>query len=305
MVQPACQHSSVKLPGYPLTMATMTPFVSGRTLWPRCKPSIQISVYRTLALLQSPQPLTPELLLTSLLNEVAARPEQMVLVLDDYHVINIPAIHKALLFLLDHLPLQLHLISVSRTDPPWPLARWRSQGQLSELRADDLRFTPDEAALFLKEVMGLDLSAAAITALETRTEGWIAGLQLAALSLQGAAMRPVYPRLLRQPPLYVDYLVEEVLNQPAGGRGVFLLQTSILEQMCAPLCDAVVGRGRRRHSQALLEKLEQANLFLIPLDDEGKWYRYHHLFAEVLAASACSRPSPRESRITPTRQRLV
>jgi LuxR family maltose regulon positive regulatory protein len=252
----------------------------------------------TLVLLQSPQPPTPELLLTPLLNEVAARPEQMVLVLDDYHVINTPAIHKALLFLLDHLPPQLHLILSSRADPPWPLARWRARAQLTELRADELRFTPAEAARFLQEVMGLDLSVAAITALETRTEGWIAGLQLAALSLQGVSDREQFIAAFSGSNRYiVDYLVEEVLSQQPDEVQSFLLQTSILDRLCGPLCDTVIGHSPlairdlsiaerpmpNDNSQTILEYLEHANLFLIPLDIERQWYRYHHLFAEVLS----------------------
>jgi LuxR family transcriptional regulator, maltose regulon positive regulatory protein len=259
----------------------------------------------TLALLQSPQSINqsmhPEVLLTPLLNDLAIHPDPFVLVLDDYHVINALAVHQALLFLLDHLPPLLHIVLSSRTEPPWPLARWRSQGQLVELHIDDLRFTPDEAACFLKEIMTLDLSATAISALETRTEGWIAGLQLAALSLQGVTDRDQFiARFSGSNRYIVDYLVEEVLSQQSEEMQSFLLKTSILEQLCGALCDTVVrqtgdGEGgqiearslstnhsQTIHSQTILEQLEHANLFLIPLDDERKWYRYHQLFAEVL-----------------------
>jgi LuxR family transcriptional regulator, maltose regulon positive regulatory protein len=256
----------------------------------RVAPAIGLAA---MALLQAPQPLSPEGLLTPLLNELAARSETMVLVLDDYHLITDPAIHKALLFVLDHLPPQLHLILSSRIDPPWPLARWRAQGQLAEVRAEDLRFTPDEAARFFQDRMGLDLSPAAITALERRTEGWIAGLQLAALSLQGVNDREHFIAAFSGSNRYiVDYLVEEVLSHQPAAVQAFLLRTSILERLCGPLCDAVLGQAEGSASvagdgfttaQTLLEQLDHANLFLIPLDAERHWYRYHHLFAEVLA----------------------
>jgi LuxR family maltose regulon positive regulatory protein len=238
----------------------------------------------TLAMLESPQPLPPDMLLTSLLNDLATHSKRILMVLDDYHVIHTPAIHKALLFFLEHLPPQLHIVLSSRSDPPWPLARWRSQDQLGELRIDDLRFTRDEATLFLQEVMELDLSTASISALESRTEGWIAGLQLAALSLQGIADREKFIAQFRGSNRYiVDYLIEEVLSHQPEKVQTFLLQTSILERLCAPLCDAVVYEGNALlESQAILESLEHANLFLISLDTERQWYRYHQLFAEVL-----------------------
>jgi LuxR family transcriptional regulator, maltose regulon positive regulatory protein len=202
------------------------------------------------------------------------------LLLDDYHVINAQVIHEALTFLVDHLPPQIHLIITSRIDPPLPLERWRVRNQLVDVRADDLRFTPQESATFLNDVMGLTLSPTEITALETRTEGWIAGLQLAALSMQGRADVTGFIQSFSGSNRHVlSYLVEEVLNRRPPDTLNFLLQSSILDRMCAPLCDAVTGETE---GQASLAKLEQANLFLIPLDDEGKWYRYHHLFAEVL-----------------------
>jgi LuxR family maltose regulon positive regulatory protein len=241
--------------------------------------------HATLALLQSPNLLSPDLLLAPLLNELAARPERAVLILDDYDVIENGAIHHALLYLLEHLPPQLHIMLLSRADPPWPLARWRIQGRLAEVRADDLRFTADEAAAFLQEVMGLRLSTLDITALESRTEGWAAGLQLAALSLQGVEDRAGFITRFNGSNRYIiDYLTEEVLSRLPADVQSFLLQSSILTSLCGALCDAVVEpvEGSPAHSQAILEQLEHANLFLIPLDDERTWYRYHHLFADVL-----------------------
>jgi LuxR family maltose regulon positive regulatory protein len=243
----------------------------------------------TLAMLESPQPLPPDMLLTSLLNDLASYSERTLIVLDDYHLIHAQAIHKALLFLLEHLPPQLHIVLCSRSDPSLPLARWRSQDQLAELRIEDLRFTHDEATLFLREVMGLDLSTASISALDSRTEGWVAGLQLAALSLQGIADKEKFIALFSGSNRYiVDYLIEEVLGHQPDEIQNFLLQSSILERLCGPLCDAVVygsvvyGDDAVLDSQTILESLERANLFLISLDTERRWYRYHHLFAEVL-----------------------
>ncbi len=245
----------------------------------------------TLAQLQSPQSISHEMLLTSLLNDVAKRSDLLVLVVDDYHLIDMPAIHRTLLFLLEHLPPQLHVVLSSRADPPVTLARWRGQGQLTELRIDDLRFTPDEASDFLSQVMGLDLSSETIAALESRTEGWIAGLQLAALSLQGVEDREGFVTRFSGSNRYiVDYLMEEVLIQQPEEIQSFLLQTSILDQMCGPLCDALLQesgdgptpKGSLATSQQILERLEHANLFLIPLDDERIWFRYHHLFGDVL-----------------------
>ncbi|HML23495.1 MAG TPA: LuxR C-terminal-related transcriptional regulator [Aggregatilinea sp.] len=232
--------------------------------------------------LQSPQPPLADSILTILLNDLTAIPDQVVLVLDDYHVIDSAPIDAALSFLLDHLPPQMHLVIATREDPQLPLARLRARDQLTEIRADDLRFTPGEAAEFLNQVMGLALSTEAVAALETRTEGWIAGLQLAALSIQGGADAASFIRSFTGSHRYVvDYLVEEVLHRQPEPIQVFLLRTSILDRLCGPLCDAVTD-GAAGSGQAALESLEQANLFLIPLDDERRWYRYHHLFAEVL-----------------------
>ena len=235
-----------------------------------------------LGVLQSPQPPPIESILTALLNEIDTVPDDFVLVLDDYHVIDGSAVEEALSFVLEHLPPGMHLVIATREDPQLPLARLRARGQLSEVRADDLRFTPDEAAEFLNEAMGLSLSKEDIAALETRTEGWIAGLQLAALSMRGLADATSFIKSFTGTHHFVlDYLVEEVLGQQSESVQTFLLRTSILERLCGPLCDAVVS-DPSASGQETLEYLERANLFLVPLDDERRWYRYHHLFAELL-----------------------
>jgi LuxR family maltose regulon positive regulatory protein len=235
-----------------------------------------------LGALQSPQPPPTESVLTALLNEITTVPDKFVLVLDDYHVIDARPVDDALAFLIEHLPPRMHLVIATREDPNLPLARLRVRGQLSELRAADLRFTPEEAAEFLKEVMGLDLSAEDIAALETRTEGWIAGLQLAALSMRGREDVPRFIRAFAGDNRYiVDYLGEEVLQRQPERVRSFLLQTAILDRLSGPLCDAVIGGEDGR---GILEILERGNLFVIPLDDKRRWFRYHHLFAEVLAA---------------------
>jgi LuxR family maltose regulon positive regulatory protein len=233
-----------------------------------------------LTLLQSPLPPPLTSILTTLINEIASFSENFSIVLDDYHLIKSQAIHEALAFLLDHLPPQMRVILTSRADPPLPLARLRARDQLTELRADDLRFTPDEAATFLNEVMGLKLTAEDIAAIETRTEGWIAGLQLAALSMQGRDDVSGFIQAFSGSHRHVlSYLMEEVLDRRPAGTLNFLLQTSVLDRLCGPLCDAVTGQ---HDGDETLRKLEQANLFIVPLDDKGQWYRYHHLFAEVL-----------------------
>ena len=233
-----------------------------------------------LARLQSPQPPDAMTALTALLNEIAAVPTPFILVLDDYHVIDSPAVDAALTFLLDHLPPQMHLVITTREDPPLPLTRLRVRGQLTEIRAADLRFTVDEAAAFLHQTMGLTLAAGDITALDARTEGWIAGLQLAALSMQGRDDVHGFVRAFAGDNRYVvDYLVDEVLTGlPAPVRD-FLLQTSILDRLTGDLCDAVTGRD---DGHARLVALERDNLFVIPLDETREWFRYHHLFADVL-----------------------
>ena len=234
--------------------------------------------------LQAPQPLSIETILTTLLNEIAAIPDNFVLVLDDYHVLDAKPVDNALAFLLEHLPPQMHLVIATREDPHLPLARLRARCQLTELRAADLRFTPAEVAGFLNQVMGLNLSTEDMAALETRTEGWIAGLQLAALSMQGYASRDTasfIKSFTGSHHFVLDYLVEEVLQQQSADVQTFLLRTSILDRMCGPLCDAVL-LDRSAPGQETLEYLDRANLFIVPLDNERRWYRYHHLFRELL-----------------------
>jgi LuxR family maltose regulon positive regulatory protein len=219
---------------------------------------------------------------TALANQLQAAPEEVALVLDDYHAIESRPVQDGMAFLLDHLPPQLHVAISSRSDPPLPLARLRARGQLAELRAAALRFTPEEAAALLREAWGLDLAAEAIAALEARTEGWGVGLQLAALSLRERSDSDAFLAALAGTHRYVlDYLSEEVLDrQPDRVRG-FLLQTSILERLCGSLCDAVTGDP---DGQDMLEELERENLFLVPLDAERRWWRFHQLFADLLRA---------------------
>ncbi len=233
-----------------------------------------------LAMLQSPQPPPMETILTSLINEIAAISVRIIFILDDYHLIEAQPIHDLLPFLLEHLPPQMHLVIATREDPHLPLARLRATDQLTELRATDLRFTSSEAAEFLNQVMGLGLSAEDITALETRTEGWIAGLQLAAISLQGKEdTTKIIKSFSGSHRLVLDYLFEEVLEQQPESVQIFLLQTAILDRLTGSLCDAITGQ---ENGQETLETLEQANLFIVPLDEERRWYRYHHLFADLL-----------------------
>ncbi|MEZ4707846.1 MAG: LuxR C-terminal-related transcriptional regulator [Caldilineaceae bacterium] len=236
--------------------------------------------------LHSPQAPPVGAILTALLNEIASAPENLILVLDDYHLVDAKEIDEMLAFLLEHLPPQFHLVITTREDPNLPLARLRARGQLTEIRAGDLRFTADEAAAFLNQMMGLALSAADVSALEARTEGWIAGLQLAAISMQGhatdAADRATFIRSFTGSHRFVmDYLIEEVLEQQPTHLQRFLLRTSLLNRLCGPLCDAVMEDSAAT-GQAILEQLEQANLFLIPLDNARRWYRYHYLFADLL-----------------------
>lgn len=237
-----------------------------------------------LGLIQTSQPLSMinEQLLASLINEIAAFPGFFILVLDDYHTIESEPIDQALIYLLDHLPPQIRLIIMTREDPSLPLARYRVRGQLTELRAADLRFTNDEACAFLNQIMNLNLSVENIAALESRTEGWIAGLQLAALSMQGRKDIIGFIHDFTGTHRFVlDYLVEEVLkHQPEHIRD-FLLQTSILASFNFSLCNAVTACG---NGKEVLDILDHNNLFLIPLDDKREWYRYHHLFGEVLHA---------------------
>ncbi len=235
-----------------------------------------------LDVLQSSQPPPPEAMLTALLNEITTLPDHFVLVLDDYHVIDAKPVDIALTYLVEHLPPQMHLVIATREDPHLPLARLRARGHLTELRATDLRFTASEASAFLNQVMGLSLSAADIARLSDRTEGWIVGLQLAALSMQGHQDVPGFIRAFAGDHRYiVDYLVEEVLERQPEPVRSFLLQTAILDRLNGPLCDAVTGQ---EEGNARLEALERGNFFVVPLDDKRHWYRYHHLFAEVLSA---------------------
>ena len=268
-----------------------------------------------LSAFQAPQPPPIEPLITALINEAAAvcqadrKSRAYLVVLDDYHLIVAQAIHSALAFLLDHLPGNLHLVISTRADPPLPIAQLRGRGQLTELRMTDLRFVPDEAAAFLNQVMGLDLSAEDVAALEARTEGWIAGLQMAALSMQAQEDVTGFIESFTGSDRHIlDYLVEEVLQRQPHGIQTFLLQTAILDEMTGPLCDAVLGKGGEEScggeqergstgdpvtsapvlpgfaatSQDVLEYLERSNLFIIPLDNERRWYRYHRLFADLL-----------------------
>jgi LuxR family transcriptional regulator, maltose regulon positive regulatory protein len=219
---------------------------------------------------------------TALSNRLQTQPDELALVLDDYHLIAEVAIHDSLGFLLSHLPPRLHLAIASRSDPPLPLARLRASGQLAELRAADLRFTPEEATAFLREVWRLDLPPEAVAALEARTEGWAVGLQLAALSLQGRPDTDAFLDAFTGTHRYVlDYLSGEVLGRLPDQVRRFLLHTSILERLSGPLCDAVTGDS---DGQGMLEELERANLFLVPLDEERRWWRLHHLFADLLRA---------------------
>lgn len=235
-----------------------------------------------LSLLESGSATVSDALLTMLLNDIAANSEPMVLMLDDYHVIEAPAVDEALTFLLQHLPPQVHLVMTTREDPNLPLPRLRVRRQLTEVRAVDLRFTTAETAVFLNQIMGLTLTSSDIATLETRTEGWIAGLQLAALSLQGHHDSATFIRSFTGSHHYVlDYLVAEVLEQQPPNIQTFLLQTSVLERMCAELCNAVLTETAVSAPDTLTQ-LENANLFIVPLDNDRRWYRYHHLFADLL-----------------------
>ena len=237
---------------------------------------------RALSLLQEPKPPPIATILTTLLNELGAVPGDIVLVLDDYHVIDAHDVQDGMTYLLENLPPQIHLVITTRADPALPLARLRARGELAEIRAADLRFTPGEAAAYLNDVMGLDLAARDVAALEGRTEGWIAALQLAALSMQGRDDVAGFIAGFAGDDRYiVDYLVEEVLHRQPEQVRSFLLETSILARMTGPLCDAVTGQDG---GKAALAALDRGNLFLVPLDDRRRWYRYHQLFDDVLRA---------------------
>ncbi len=230
--------------------------------------------------LQSSQIPPIDLILTALLNEISVIPDDLILVLDDYHLTDSKSVDDVLTFLIEHLPPQMHLAITTREDPSIPIPRLRVRNQLTEIRAVDLRFTPFEAAEFLNQMMGLNLTVEEVNALETRTEGWIAGLQLAALSMKGKKDVHGFIQAFAGDHRYiVDYLVEEVLQRQPESIRNFLLQTSILDRLNGSLCDAVTAQSG---SKSKLEQLQRGNLFLIPLDDKRDWYRYHHLFADVL-----------------------
>jgi LuxR family maltose regulon positive regulatory protein len=235
-----------------------------------------------LAMLHSPQLPSMEVILTSLINELVNVTDEIVFILDDYHIIETSAIDEALAFFLEHLPSNLHLVITSRVDPSLPLPRLRARGQVMELRSANLRFTLDEAAEFFQQISGLKLSPSEVAALESRTEGWIAGLQLAALSMQGREDISEFISSFTGDHRYiVDYLVEEVLQRQTEEIRNFLLQTSILSRLNDSLCDVITERN---DSTSLLAELGRANLFIVPLDNNRKWYRYHHLFRDVLRA---------------------
>ena len=233
-----------------------------------------------LDLLGAGQPV--ETVLATVLNELSVLPDDVDLVLDDYHLAESPEVQPGVAFLLEHLPPQVHLVISTRADPALPLARLRARGELTEVRAADLRFTRDEAAAYLADATGLELDAHDVEALEARTEGWIASLQLAAISLRDRDDPSRFIAGFAGDDRYVvDYLVEEVLDRQPEDVRDFLLGTAILERLTGPLCDAVTetsGGGQ------MLESLERRNLFVVPLDDQRRWYRYHHLFADVLQA---------------------
>jgi LuxR family maltose regulon positive regulatory protein len=235
-----------------------------------------------MALLETPQSLPDESTPTVLINDLVESGQELMLILDDYHLIRNQSIHSALSFFIDHLPDNVHLILSTRVDPPLPLARLRARDRLTEIRAADLRFTQEEIASFLSQTMGLELRDQDVNAIEARTEGWIASLQLAAISMRGRDDLPGFIEAFTGSNLFVaEYLMEEVLNLQAEEVRVFLLQTSILAHLSPSLCDELRGSS---DSQVLLRQLYQSNLFVVPLDDEGHWFRYHQLFADLLKA---------------------
>ncbi|MCO5194351.1 MAG: LuxR C-terminal-related transcriptional regulator, partial [Anaerolineae bacterium] len=233
---------------------------------------------------QSEPPPPLKAVISALINEIGSMSHQIILVLDDYHLIKNDAIHNALAYLLEHQPVQLHLVIITREDPPIPLPRWRARRELTEIRESDLRFTLDEIAALLNDQLHLDLTPQQIEILGSKTEGWISGLQLAALSLHGQEDTDHFLDSFAGSNRFIlDYLIEEVFRQQPPDVRAFLLQTAILEQLTAPLCAAVVADDMSvRDAQAMLERLEQANLFIVPLDESRQWFRYHQLFADLL-----------------------
>jgi LuxR family maltose regulon positive regulatory protein len=253
------------------------------------------------SLLQSPQPPPLDVLLANILNDIASISHPIILVLDDYHLLHSPAAHQHLSFLIDNQPSRLHQVILTREDPPLPIHRFRASGQVLEIRQDDLRFTVEEAGFFLRKLMAIDISSREIAALVRRTEGWVAGLQLAALSMRAHPNLREFVRSFTGSNRFIlDYLFEEIFQHQSTQVQAFLLNTSVLTRLCAPLCDALLGYAEQVRepglsisqprspppqplsSQSILEYLERSNLFIIPLDHERNWYRYHHLFAELL-----------------------
>ena len=221
-----------------------------------------------------------EFLLISFINILAETSQNLVLILDDYHLITESGIHKAMLFLLDNMPQNMHLVLASRTDPPWPLARYRARREMNELRVNDLRFNNLETESFINNRMSLNLGKKEINVLEARTEGWIAGLQMAALSMHGRQDTKSYIHTLSGSNRFIlDFLTEEVLDQQTADVHDFLLTTSILQRINAELCDAVTQND---NGHALLALIDQSNLFIVPMDNEREWFRYHNLFADLL-----------------------
>ena len=258
------------------------------------KPGIGLNLQ---AILQTPQPLQIEYILTLLINEISMIEEDFVIVLDDYHRIDSLQVDQSLGFLVEHQPARMHLVITTREDPDLPLARLRGRGQCVELRAADLRFTNNETAEYLNRIMKLGLTEPDIDALEARTEGWIAGLQLAAISMRGHKDAAAFIQSFTGSHRFVmDYLLEEVLQQQPNSFKTFLLRTSILDRMCGPLCDAVLV-DPMVSGQATLEYLEHSNLFIVPLDNERYWYRYHHLFGDLLRKQLRQSLTPEEAAV--------
>jgi len=229
---------------------------------------------------EAPGRLPVDGLVIGLINSIAAAPAPVVLILDDYQAIGQPEIHQVVTFLLDHCPPQMHLVIASREDPPLPLSQLRARGQIAEIRERDLRFTTQESIVFLNQVMDLELTADEVSALETRTEGWVAGLQLVALSMRDRADTQGFVRSLTGTHRHIlDYLTDEVLERQPEQVRTFLLYTSILDRLTGSLCNALTGE---ENGQDTLELLDSTNLFIIPLDDERRWYRYHPLFRDLL-----------------------
>jgi LuxR family maltose regulon positive regulatory protein len=243
----------------------------------RIDPEIGVKVQSVLE--ESPSPHF-EILLTRLISEIERLPDQSIIVLDDYHLIHSKAVHDAINFLIEYLPPTIHLVICGRTDPPLPISRLRVRGEVNEVRTTQLRFTKGEVTAFLNDRMGFDLSSDGVAALEARTEGWVASLKLAALSMRGRDDWPEFIKKFSGSNRYViDYLVDEVLARQPEKVQTFLLRTSILERFCAPLCEYVAGGSE---DLDIIDYLDRSNLFLVPLDDHRVWYRYHHLFSDFL-----------------------